>query len=91
MYRLTPFHYLLEGPLGVIVHEEPVKCIEREEAEFTAPQDTTCKDYAAAVAKEAGAYAYDVGGGLCRYCQYANGDQFVCRVPLLLDLSPWCP
>ncbi|TQB75712.1 hypothetical protein MPDQ_002012 [Monascus purpureus] len=32
MYWLTPFHYLLEGLLGLIMHEAPVRCIEREEA-----------------------------------------------------------
>lgn len=78
MYWLTPFHYLLEGLLGVIVHEAPVRCIEREEAAFTAPPNSTCEGYSASFAREAGGYVYTASDGLCRYCQFADGDQFVC-------------
>ncbi|BDD56334.1 hypothetical protein MAP00_001804 [Monascus purpureus] len=45
MYWLTPFHYLLEGLLGLIMHEAPVRCIEREEAVRTAPPNSTCEGY----------------------------------------------
>lgn len=37
MYWLTPFHYLLEGMLGVITNDVPVNCSEQEYAKFTLP------------------------------------------------------
>ncbi|KAJ6127139.1 CDR ABC transporter [Penicillium sp. IBT 18751x] len=76
MYWLTPFHYLLEGFLGVATHNVPVQCVEREEAHFSPPSGMTCQEYAGAYAREAGGYVRDAANGLCAYCQYSEGDQF---------------
>lgn len=77
MYWLTPFHYLLEGFLGVIAHKVPVTCVEREEARFSPPPGQTCEQYAGSYAKQSGGYVRDAGNGLCSFCQYSIGDQFV--------------
>jgi ABC-type multidrug transport system permease subunit len=77
MYWLTPFHYLLEGLLGVLTHNVPVQCVEREEAFFSPPPGLTCQDYAGPYAQKSGGRARDAGNGLCAFCQYSTGDQFV--------------
>ncbi|KAJ6160946.1 ABC multidrug transporter atrF [Penicillium chermesinum] len=76
MYWLTPFHYLLEGLLGVVTHNVPVQCVDREEAHFSPPSGQTCQEYAGAFAQKSGGYVRDAANGLCAYCQYATGDEF---------------
>jgi ABC-type multidrug transport system permease subunit len=77
MYWLTPFHYLLEGFLGVLTHNIPVRCVSREMTQFSPPPGQTCQSYAGAFAKQAGGYVEDAAGGLCSYCPYSIGDAFV--------------
>ncbi|RHZ56971.1 hypothetical protein CDV55_104831 [Aspergillus turcosus] len=76
MYWLTPFHYLLEGFLGVLTHDIPVRCLSREMTSFSPPAGETCQSYAGAFARQAGGYVQDAAGGLCAYCQYSIGDAF---------------
>jgi len=77
MYWLTPFHYLLEAMLGLVVHNVPVRCQENELARFPPPPGLTCQQYAGPYAQQAGGYVETLADGLCGFCQYANGDQFV--------------
>lgn len=86
MYWLTPFHYLLEGFLGVVTHNVPLRCVSREESQFSAPSGETCQSYAGPFAQQAGGYVQDAGNGLCSYCPYSDGDTFVSRVPFSLVL-----
>ncbi|KAI9370476.1 ABC-2 type transporter-domain-containing protein [Aspergillus egyptiacus] len=77
MYWLTPFHYLIEGFLGVLVHNIPMECVEREEAFFSLPPGTnSCQEYAGAFVSQAPGYVRDAGNGMCAYCLYSNGDEF---------------
>ncbi|KAL3456754.1 ABC-2 type transporter-domain-containing protein [Aspergillus heterothallicus] len=77
MYWLTPFHYLLEAFLGVLVHQIPMECVEREEARFSLPPGaSSCQDYAGRFTSQAPGYVTDVGGGMCAYCPYSDGDEF---------------
>ncbi|KAA8897609.1 ABC-2 type transporter-domain-containing protein [Sphaerosporella brunnea] len=75
MYHLSPFRYMLEGFLGVLTKDVPVRCAEREFARFTPPQGTTCQNYVQAFIQQAGGYVEEVNGE-CRFCQYATGEQF---------------
>ncbi|KAL4735804.1 ABC-2 type transporter-domain-containing protein [Aspergillus similis] len=77
MYWLTPFHYLLEGFLGVLVHNVPMECVEREETFFSLPpgQDS-CQSYAGSFLSQATGYVRDAGNGMCAYCLFSDGDQF---------------
>ncbi|KAF9888082.1 hypothetical protein FE257_009347 [Aspergillus nanangensis] len=76
MYWLTPFKYLLEGLLGVVIHEVPVKCLGREMSSFSPPPGSNCEDYAGSFARQMGGYVEDAGNGLCSFCQVSNGDNF---------------
>lgn len=77
MYYLTPFRYLLEGFLSVAVHGREVRCASNEFARFAAPPNQTCQSYTEAFIQTAGGYVQDGVDGLCEFCQYANGDQYV--------------
>ncbi|KAJ5479041.1 hypothetical protein N7530_004550 [Penicillium desertorum] len=76
MYWVTPFHYLLEGFVGVITHNVPVRCIDREESRFSTPAGMSCQDYAGSFAEKAGGYVRDAGNGMCSFCQYSTGNQY---------------
>ncbi|SLM39513.1 abc drug exporter [Lasallia pustulata] len=76
MYWLTPFHYLLEGFLGVAVHGLKVECAENEFARFAAPPGQTCQSYSQQFIARAGGYVQTGAGGICEFCQYATGDEF---------------
>jgi ATP-binding cassette subfamily G (WHITE) protein 2 (SNQ2) len=90
MYWLSPFHYLLEGMLGVVVHTQPVVCATIEMAMFSPPPGQTCDSYAGAYAAQAGGYVMTQANGMCGYCQYSTGDAFVslnCLGPLETNLT----
>ncbi|KAK5193529.1 ATP-binding cassette transporter snq2 [Exophiala xenobiotica] len=76
MWRLTPFTYLLEAMLGVIIHDQPVRCNQGEFARFPAPPGQTCQSYVEPYIRQAGGYVQVASDGLCEFCQYSNGDQF---------------
>ena len=76
MYWLSPFKYLLEGMLGLIIHDIPVNCDDSELAKFQAPPGQSCQSYAGPYTQQAGGYVTELGNGLCGFCQYASGDEF---------------
>jgi ATP-binding cassette subfamily G (WHITE) protein 2 (SNQ2) len=87
MYDLTPFRYLLEGLLGAVVHNVPVVCDAAEFARFQPPPGQTCQQYTSAYIAQAGGYVQNGTNGLCEFCQYANGDEFVSFTPAMLSLQ----
>lgn len=76
MYYLTPFRYILDGFLGVAVHNRPVICESVEFARFSAPPGQTCDSYTQSFIAMAGGYVQTGADGLCEFCQYKNGDEF---------------
>lgn len=76
MYWLTPFHYLLEGMLGLVIHNVPVKCDTVELAIFNPPPGQSCASYAGAFATQSGGYVQTQPNGQCGFCQYSSGDVF---------------
>ncbi|KAL9131178.1 MAG: hypothetical protein Q9217_000831 [Psora testacea] len=76
MYYLSPFTYLLEGFLGVSVHNRPVICASNEFARFPPPPGQTCQSYTESFIAQAGGYVQNGTNGLCEFCQYATGDEF---------------
>ena len=76
MYWATPFHYLLEGFLGVAVNEQPVICKESEFARFAAPPGQTCETYTEQFIQQMGGYVQVGQEGICEFCQYANGNEW---------------
>ncbi|MCJ1478683.1 hypothetical protein MMC13_007364 [Lambiella insularis] len=85
MYQVTPFHYLLEGFLGVATHDVQVVCQPQEFARFSAPPGETCQSYAGPYIAQAGGYIQTGAGGICEFCQYATGDQFAAGFNVYYD------
>jgi ABC-type multidrug transport system permease subunit len=73
---LQPFHYLLEGMLGLVIHDIPIRCSTTELAIFSTPPGQTCDSYAGNFAHQAGGYVQTQPNGQCGYCQYSTGDSF---------------
>lgn len=76
MYPLTPFRYLVEGFVGTVVHGVPVVCDESEFARFPPPPGQTCQQYTRDFIQRSGGYVED-RDGMCRFCQFSSGDEFV--------------
>ncbi|KAF1813415.1 putative ABC transporter [Eremomyces bilateralis CBS 781.70] len=76
MYHLTPFRYLLEMFLTLVTHDVPLRCEPQELARFPPPAGQSCEKFTEAFVRQMGGYVETVEGGLCGFCQYANGDQF---------------
>ena len=77
MYYLTPFRYLLSGFLSVATHGRPVVCASNEFARFSPPPGQTCQSYTETFIQQFGGYVQNGTNGLCEFCQYANGDEYV--------------
>lgn len=77
MYWLTPFHYLLEGFLSIAVHDRELVCAASEFARFYAPPGQTCQSYTESFIRTSGGYVQNGTDGLCEFCQYATGDEYV--------------
>lgn len=77
MYHVTPFTYLLEAMLGLVIHDVPVICSRDELAIIRPPPWSTCHEYMSSYVMHAGGYVQTLPDGFCGYCQFANGDQFV--------------
>ena len=88
LYPLTPFRYLVEGFLGLVVHNIPVKCDLNELARFPHPPGMDCDSYAGQFAQQAGGYVQTLSDGLCGYCQYRTGDSFGASFGVFYD-SHW--
>ncbi|OSS54315.1 hypothetical protein B5807_00119 [Epicoccum nigrum] len=76
MYWLTPFKYLLEGFLALLVSGQEIRCDTKELAIFPPPPGQDCQSYAGQFAQQSGGYVQTQPDGNCGYCQYATGDAF---------------
>jgi ATP-binding cassette subfamily G (WHITE) protein 2 (SNQ2) len=76
MYWLTPFKYLLEGFLALLVTGQEIRCETQELAIFPPPPGQSCDSYAGQYAQQAGGYVQTQPDGNCGFCQFATGDAF---------------
>ncbi|KAF2116164.1 ABC-2 type transporter-domain-containing protein [Lophiotrema nucula] len=76
MYWLTPFHYLLEGMLGLLTDGVPIRCDTNELAIFPPPPGQDCQTYAGQIAQQSGGYVQVQPNGDCGFCQYSSGTLF---------------
>ncbi|CAO2655641.1 Nn.00g044440.m01.CDS01 [Neocucurbitaria sp. VM-36] len=76
MYWLTPFKYLLEGFLALLLRGQEIRCDTTEMAIFPPPPNQDCQSYAGQFAQQSGGYVQTQPDGNCGFCQYATGDAF---------------
>ncbi|KAF1977425.1 hypothetical protein BU23DRAFT_587478 [Bimuria novae-zelandiae CBS 107.79] len=85
MYWLTPFHYLVEGFLALLVRGQPIVCETTEMAMFSPPPGQSCESYAGGYAQQSGGYVQTQPNGQCGFCQYATGDAFAASFNVFED------
>lgn len=85
MYPLSPYHYLLEGMLSLVVRGARVRCNYDELAHFASPPGVSCEDYAGGFASRAGGYVEEVGPGMCGYCRFQSGEEFAASFSVYYD------
>ncbi|TGZ84441.1 hypothetical protein EX30DRAFT_131 [Ascodesmis nigricans] len=78
MYWLSPFTHLMNAFLGPLVHNLRIDCAENEFAVVTLPSTvSTCAEYLEESRRVSGmGRIEELGGGRCRVCQFADGDEF---------------
>jgi ABC-type multidrug transport system permease subunit len=86
---LTPFHYLMEGIVSAVVHDQPVTCTDKEFARFVPPPGQTCEQWAGPYILKMGGYLKSpTNTTLCEFCRFVNGDQYVFRLSCYSDVRP---
>ena len=63
--------------MAVSLHGRPIICSPSEFARFPPPPGETCLSYTQDFIARVGGYVKNGTDGLCDFCQYANGDQFL--------------
>lgn len=76
MYWLTPFKYLLESFLALLLQGIPIRCTETELARFSPPPGQSCEGYAGPFVDQSGGYLETLGNGQCGFCQYRDGTRY---------------
>ena len=67
----------------MLVHDVPVRCSKNEFARFNLPPNVAnCAEYTAGFVQRLGGYVEEENG-VCKFCQYKDGDEFV-SFPFLL-------
>jgi hypothetical protein len=85
---LTPFHYLLEGLISDVVHDQTVSCTTNEFARIIPPPGQTCQQWIGPYIDQIGGYLQDpLNSTVCEFCRFANGDQYVSEYSNTLTLG----
>ena len=84
VHWISPFKYLVSGLLSVLVHDVPVRWGKNELARFNLPPNVAnCTEYTLAFVQRLGGYV-EQENGVCKFCQYKDGDEYVSFFPFLL-------
>ncbi|KAB8201223.1 P-loop containing nucleoside triphosphate hydrolase protein [Aspergillus parasiticus] len=79
-YNISPLFYFIEGIGTNAMHALQITCSDSELTTFQAPAGQTCASYTAEFFGLANSTGYLVdpnATGLCEYCAYADGDEYV--------------
>lgn len=78
MYRISPYTYLIDTFVSLVMHDKPVTCQSSEFAVFHTYETQTCGEYMAEYIKEKGGYLlHPESTFICSYCVYDSGNQFL--------------
>ncbi|KAH7142220.1 ABC-2 type transporter-domain-containing protein [Dactylonectria macrodidyma] len=80
MYRINPFTYIIESFLGTSLGNAPMYCASNEFVRFTAPNGSTCAEYASDFLSKAGGYLADPSATDCEYCSMSDTNQFLASI-----------
>jgi ABC-type multidrug transport system permease subunit len=85
MYRINPFTYIIEGILGTSLGNAPMYCAPNEFVRFTAPDGSTCAEYASDYLSQSGGYLANPDATDCEYCAMSESNQFLASVSVTYD------
>ncbi|KAJ5369504.1 hypothetical protein N7509_014116 [Penicillium cosmopolitanum] len=79
MYYITPFTYWIGGVLTAVLRGTDVICSPSELTLFESPPNMTCGEYAGPwlASKGVGYLSNEDSSGICGYCQYSRGDDYL--------------
>lgn len=77
MYYVNPSTWWIGGVMAATLSGQPVQCADKEFARVTAPAGETCQSYAAGYVNQAGGYVQELAGGVCGFCQYKSGAEYM--------------
>lgn len=88
MFPLSPFTYLIEGMLGAVLNDQPVRCTPQEYNTIYPPPGQSCQQYLGAYVgaldgpNRGTGYFVDGPGGTCNYCEYRVGNDYLRSISL---------
>lgn len=83
MFPLSPFTYLIEGMLGAVLNDQPVRCAPNEYNAITPPPGQSCAQYLANFVTDlqgpnlGTGYYIEGSDGTCDYCQFRVGNDYL--------------
>ncbi|KAH3666640.1 hypothetical protein WICMUC_005567 [Wickerhamomyces mucosus] len=81
MYKVSPYTYLIQNFVSIVIHEKPVVCAEDEITIFDSPNGLSCYQYAQPFVNAVHGYLINPNAtSACEYCVYSVGDQFLATV-----------
>ncbi|KAI8649075.1 putative ABC1 transport protein [Fusarium keratoplasticum] len=82
MYRVNPFTYIIESFMGTSLGNAPMYCAPNEFIRFTAPNGSTCTEYASDYINQVGGYLANPNATNCEYCTMSETNQFLASVSI---------
>lgn len=80
VYRVNPLTYVIEGLLGTVLANAPIRCAPEEVVSFSPPNGSTCAEYMEGFIGAAGGYLVGNSGqssDQCSYCAMDNTNTFL--------------
>ncbi|KAH6672820.1 multidrug resistance protein CDR1 [Verticillium dahliae] len=80
MYRVNPFTYVIESLMATGLGDAPMHCAPNEFITFTAPDGSTCSQYASEYLAQNGGYLENPDSSNCSYCSMSNTNEYLASV-----------
>ena len=78
MYRVSPYTYFIDTFVSLLLHDRPVVCNSSEFAPSIPTGNMNCGQFLAPYVEEFGGYVKMPSAiGVCAYCTYSTGDEFL--------------
>ena len=92
MFPLSTFTYIVEGFIGDVLHDAPVRCTEEEFQRILPPNGQSCAQYLGNFSMELGSKVNGMGyfrdapdGNGCDYCSMRTGEDYLSSIKLSSD------
>ena len=92
MFPLSTFTYIVEGFIGDVLHNAPVRCTEKEFQRIFPPSGQSCAQYLGNFSMELGSKMNGIGyfrdapdGNGCDYCSMRAGEDYLTSIKLSSD------